>query len=66
MKWVTENEVIRWHIQFSGCAFKQTVGDSEGQGSKVCCSRWGYKELDVTEQRNNNMQRFTKKCDCKG
>ena len=26
--------------------------DSEGQGSLVCCSPWGCKELDTTEQLN--------------
>ena len=24
--------------------FEQTLGDSEGQGSLVCCSPWGHKE----------------------
>ena len=24
------------------------LGDSEGQGSLVCCSPWGRKELDTT------------------
>ena len=28
--------------------FEQTLGDSEGQGSLVCCSPWGFKELDMT------------------
>ena len=28
--------------------FEQTLGDSEGQGSLVCCSPWCCKELDVT------------------
>jgi len=28
--------------------FDQTLGDSEGQGSLVCCSPWGHKELDTT------------------
>ena len=28
--------------------------DSEGQGSLVCCSPWGPKELDVTQQLTNN------------
>ena len=23
--------------------------DGEGQGSLVCCSPWGHKELDLTE-----------------
>ena len=31
-----------------------TLGDSEGQGSLACCSPWGRKELDTTEQLNNN------------
>jgi len=29
---------------------KQAPGDDEGQGSLVCCSPWGCKELDMTEQ----------------
>ena len=28
---------------------KQQSGDGEGQGSLVCCSPWGLKELDMTE-----------------
>ena len=34
--------------------FKQTLGNSEGQGNLACCSPWGCKELDTTEQLNNN------------
>ena len=29
-------------------------GDSEGQGSLACCSPWGCKESDMTEQLNND------------
>ena len=29
-------------------------GDSEGQGSLVCCSPWGCKESDTTKGLNNN------------
>ena len=29
--------------------FKETLGDSEGQGNLACCSPWGCKELDTTE-----------------
>ena len=29
------------------------LGDGEGQGSLVCCSSWGCKELDMTERLNN-------------
>ena len=34
--------------------FEQTPGDSEGQGSLACCSSWGCKESDMTEQLSNN------------
>ena len=27
---------------------EQTLGDSEGQGSLVCCRPWSHKELDMT------------------
>ena len=32
-----------------GHEFEQTLGDGEGQGSLVCCSPYGHKELDMTE-----------------
>ena len=28
----------------------QAPGDGEGQGSLACCSPWGLKESDMTEQ----------------
>ena len=34
----------------SGYESEQTLGDSEGQGILACCSPWGFKELDKTEQ----------------
>ena len=42
---------MRWldGHQLNGHAFEQTPGDSEGQGSLVCYSSWGHKELDMTE-----------------
>ena len=33
--------------------FEHTLGDSEGQGSLVCCSPRGHKESDTTLQLNN-------------
>ena len=44
--------MVEWHHQLSGHEFEQTPGDSEGQGSPVCCSLWGHKEsnMTVTEQ----------------
>ena len=51
-KRVTEDEMIGWHHWLSGHEFEQTPGDSDGQGSLACCSPWGRKELDTTEQLN--------------
>ena len=34
------------------------LGDSGGQGSLECCSPWGCKELNTTEQLNNNSKRI--------
>ena len=44
----------RWHHRLNGCEFEQALGDGEGQGSLVCWSSWGRKELDTTEQLNSN------------
>ena len=38
----------------SGHELEQALGDSEGQGSLVCCSPWGCKESDTAEGLNNN------------
>ena len=46
--------MVGWHHLLSGHEFEQTPGDSEGQGSLACCSPWGRKELDMTEQLNNS------------
>ena len=55
-KGATENEIVGWHHLLNGHEFEQTPGDSEGQGSLVCCSPWGEKESDMTEQLNNNRE----------
>ena len=36
-----EGEMVGWHHQLNGHEFEQTLGESEGQGSLVCCSPWG-------------------------
>ena len=51
----SEDEMNRWHHRFNGCKLGQTLRDGEGQGSLVCCSSWGRKELDMTERLNNNI-----------
>ena len=49
-----EDEMVGWHHQLDGHEFEQTLGDGKGQGSLVCCSPWGRKELDTTEPLNND------------
>ena len=43
-----EDEMIEWHNQLNGHEFEQIWGDSEGQGSLVCCSPWGHKDSDIS------------------
>ena len=50
----TEDEIVAWHHQLNGHEFEQALGNSEGQGSLVCCSPWGHKESDMIEQLNNS------------
>ena len=47
-KAVTEEEMVGWHHPLNGHEFEKIQGDSEGQGSLVCCSPWGHKESDTT------------------
>ena len=40
-KGTTEEETVGWHHRLNGYEFQQSLGDSEGQGSLMCCSPWG-------------------------
>ena len=53
-KGTSEDEVVRWHHQLNGHESEQGPRDSVGQGSQACCSSWGRKELETTEQLNNS------------
>ena len=50
---MTEDEMVGWHHQLDGHGFGWTPGVGDGQGGLVCCSSWGHKELDMTEQLNS-------------
>ena len=52
---VTEDEMVGWHHRLNGHEFEQTPGDSGGQGGLACCSPWGCKESNTTEQMNSNI-----------
>ena len=44
--------MIGWHHQLDVHEFEQTTGVGDGQGSLACCSPWGCKEPEMTEQLN--------------
>ena len=41
-----------WHHQLDRYEFEQIPEVGDGQGSLVCYSPWGRKELEMTEQLN--------------
>ena len=47
---MTEDEMVGWHHRLYGYEFEQAPGVGDGQGRLVCCSSWGRKESDTTEQ----------------
>ena len=53
-KGTIEDEMVRWQHWVNEHEFEQAPEDGKGQGSLVCCSSWGCKELDTTKQLNNN------------
>ena len=57
-KGMTEEEMVAWHHWLDGREFEQALGGGEGQGTLACCSPWGRKESDKTEQLNNRKGTF--------
>ena len=51
-KGTTECEMLGWHHWLNRHEFEWTPGGVDGQGGLACCSPWGRKELDMTEQLN--------------
>ena len=47
---MTEDKMVGWHHQLNGLEFEQAAGVGDGEGSLVCCSPWGPKELAMIEQ----------------
>ena len=46
---MAEDEMFGWHHWLNGHEFEQAPVVGDGQ---VCCSPWGLKESDTTEQLN--------------
>ena len=53
-KGTTEDKMAGWHHQLDGHESERAVRVGDGQGGLACCSPWGRKELNVTEQLNKN------------
>ena len=53
-----EDETVGGHHRLNGHEFEQTPGDSEGEGSLVCCNPRGSKELNMTEWLNSSNDLF--------
>ena len=51
-KGTPDDEMVGWHHWLDGHEFEQAPEVDDGQGSLVCCSPRGCKELNMTEQLN--------------
>ena len=49
---MTEDEMVGWYHRRNGHEFEKAAGVGERQGGLACCSPWGRKESDTTEQLN--------------
>ena len=49
---MTEDEMVGWHHRLNGHEFEQALGVGAGRGSLACCTPWGRKKSDTTEQLN--------------
>ena len=48
-----------WYHKCNGHELGQTPGDGEEQGGLACCSPWGCKKLDTTEQQQQVICKYT-------
>ena len=53
-KRMTEDELVGRHHWLNGHEWEQTPGESEGQGSVVCCSLRSRKESDTSKRLKSN------------
>ena len=63
-KGMTEDEMVGWHHWLTGRECEQALRVGDEQGSLACCSPWGHKKLDMTEQLN--WTKWTAVCSNKG
>ena len=51
-----EDDIVGWHYPLNGHEVDQTPGDSEGQGSLVCCSLWGPQSVGLNYNKATEQQ----------
>ena len=51
--------MVGWHHWLDEHEFGQAPGVGDGQGGLACCSPWGHKESDMTEQLNETEGKST-------
>ena len=49
---ITQDQMVGGHHWLDGHEFQQVLGAGDRQGGLACCSPWGCKESDTTEQLN--------------
>ena len=49
---MTEDKLVGWNHRLNGHEFEQALDVGDRQGNLACCSPWGRKEPDTTEQLN--------------
>ena len=58
---MTEDEMVRWHHQYNGQEFEQTLGNREGQGSLLYTGLQRVRHHCTTENRTAILQPCTAK-----
>ena len=52
--------MVGWHHGLNGHGFWWTLRFGDGQGGLACCSSWGRKESDTTEQLNRTELKWSR------
>ena len=47
---MTEDKMVGWPHRLNGHESEEAPGVGDGQGGLACCSPWGCKQSDMTEQ----------------
>ena len=57
-----QDEMVGWHHRLNRHEFYHAVLDGVRRGSLACCSPWGHKESDMTEQLTKKFTNLSVSC----